>query len=250
MASSTAASARGRSTASPTRRRQGERFDWYRARMLGGRTNHWGRISLRFGPDDFQHKSIDGLGDDWPFTYDEIKPYYDNLDRLVGIFGSVEGIHNEPDGVFLPPPKPRCYELLIKQAADQLKITVYSVAAVDPDAAAQRPRAVPLLRPVRPRLCDAFELLVDLRLPSSRAGHRQAEDHHRRDGARSADEHRGPGDRRLVRQHEGRARVLGAREGRGAGGQRRRVGAADVQLEVAASSRTGCRTRAACSAST
>ena len=56
-------------------------------RMLGGRTNHWGRISLRFGPDDFRRKSLDGLGDDWPITYDDLKPYYDKVDRLVGIFG-------------------------------------------------------------------------------------------------------------------------------------------------------------------
>ena len=100
-----------------------QKFDWYRARMLGGRTNHWGRISLRFGPDDFRHKSIDGLGEDWPITYDDIKPYYDNLDRFVGIFGTVENLHNEPDGIFLPPPKPRCYELAIKKAADELNIT-------------------------------------------------------------------------------------------------------------------------------
>src|SRR3954467_3443033 len=98
-------------------------FFWFRSRMLGGRTNHWGRISLRFGPDDFRRKSLDGIGDDWPITYDEIKPFYDKLDRLVGIFGSMEGIPNEPDGIFQPPPKPRCYELLIKQAADALKIT-------------------------------------------------------------------------------------------------------------------------------
>jgi hypothetical protein len=91
--------------------------------MLGGRTNHWGRISLRMGPDDFKRRSLDGIGDDWPITYDEVKPFYDKLDRLVGIFGSMEGIPNEPDGVFQPPPKPRCYELLIKQAADRLKIT-------------------------------------------------------------------------------------------------------------------------------
>jgi choline dehydrogenase-like flavoprotein len=101
----------------------GETFDWLRARMVGGRTNHWGRISLRMGPDDFKGRSLDGLGDDWPIGYDDIKPYYDQLDRLVGIFGSNEGIRNEPDGVFLPPPKPRCYELLIKQAADKLAIT-------------------------------------------------------------------------------------------------------------------------------
>ena len=101
----------------------GSQFDWFRGRMLGGRTNHWGRISLRWGPDDFKRRSLDGIGDDWPITYDEIKPYYDKLDRLVGIFGSMEGIPNEPDGVFQPPPKPRCYELLIKQAADKLHIT-------------------------------------------------------------------------------------------------------------------------------
>jgi choline dehydrogenase-like flavoprotein len=101
----------------------GSTFDWFRSRMLGGRTNHWGRISLRFGPDDFRRKSLDGLGDDWPITYDDMKPYYDKVDRLIGIFGSNEGLPNDPDGIFLPPPKPRCYELLIKQAADRLKIT-------------------------------------------------------------------------------------------------------------------------------
>ncbi|HET6568194.1 MAG TPA: GMC family oxidoreductase, partial [Rhodothermales bacterium] len=102
----------------------GTEWRWYRARMLGGRTNHWGRISLRFGPYDFKAKSRDGLGEDWPITYDEIKPYYDKLDRLVGLFGSNEGLYNEPDGIFMPAPKPRCYELLIKQACDKINIPV------------------------------------------------------------------------------------------------------------------------------
>jgi choline dehydrogenase-like flavoprotein len=105
---------------------EGQRWDWFRARMLGGRTNHWGRISLRWGPDDFRRKSIDGLGDEWPITYDDIKPFYDKLDQLVGIFGTNHaketGLHNEPDGIFMPPPKPRAYELLIKQASDKLGI--------------------------------------------------------------------------------------------------------------------------------
>jgi choline dehydrogenase-like flavoprotein len=101
---------------------EGERFDWYRARMLGGRTNHWGRISLRMGPDDFRRKTLDGLGDDWPITYDDLKPYYDDLDRFVGLFGSNEGIPNEPDGIFLPPPAPRCYEMLIKQGSEKVGI--------------------------------------------------------------------------------------------------------------------------------
>ena len=107
----------------PYTKAPGTDFDWWRARMLGGRTNHWGRISLRFGPDDFQHKSIDGLGDNWPITYDDIKPYYDEVDKLIGLFGSVENLHNHPDGIFLPPPKPRCYELLVQQASKRLNVT-------------------------------------------------------------------------------------------------------------------------------
>lgn len=108
----------------PYTQKNGTRFDWFRSRMLGGRTNHWGRISLRFGPNDFKAKSIDGLGEDWPISYDDIKPYYDKLDQLVGVFGSNEGIFNEPDGIFLPPPKPRLHELFIKKAGKNLKIPV------------------------------------------------------------------------------------------------------------------------------
>jgi choline dehydrogenase-like flavoprotein len=101
----------------------GSQFDWFRSRMLGGRTNHWGRISLRFGPDDFRRKSIDGLGDDWPISYDDLKPYYDKIDQLIGIFGvNLPKFPNEPDGMFMPPPAPRCYELLIKKACDRLNI--------------------------------------------------------------------------------------------------------------------------------
>ncbi|HEX6537414.1 MAG TPA: GMC family oxidoreductase [Gemmatimonadaceae bacterium] len=107
----------------PYTRAPGSDFYWWRARMLGGRTNHWGRISLRFGPDDFRRRSLDGLGDDWPIGYDDLAPYYDRVDELIGIFGSVEGLHNHPDGKFLPPPRPRCYELLVKQACDRLGVT-------------------------------------------------------------------------------------------------------------------------------
>jgi len=101
----------------------GNTFDWFRSRMLGGRTNHWGRISLRFGPHDFQRKTLDGLGDDWPIAYDDLKPYYDKIDGFIGVFGeNLPNMPNEPDGIFLPPPKPRCYELLIKQASEKLNI--------------------------------------------------------------------------------------------------------------------------------
>lgn len=102
---------------------EGSKFMWWRGRMLGGRTNHWGRISLRFGPDDFKGHSRDGLSEDWPIAYDDVAPYYDRIDDLIGVFGSTEGLHNHPDGKFLPPPAPRCYELLVKKASDKLGVT-------------------------------------------------------------------------------------------------------------------------------
>ena len=101
-----------------------DKWDWWRARMVGGRTNHWGRISLRFGPKDFKRRSIDGLGDDWPISYEDVKPYYDKIDQLIGVFGSNEGLPNDPDGIFLPPPKPRLHELMIKKTATGMGIPV------------------------------------------------------------------------------------------------------------------------------
>ncbi len=100
----------------------GEDFLWWRSRMLGGRTNHWGRISLRMGEYDFKPKSRDGLGFDWPMTYQDVAPYYDKVEELIGVFGSKEGMENTPDGVFMPPPPPRCYELYIKKTTDKLGI--------------------------------------------------------------------------------------------------------------------------------
>jgi len=108
----------------PYTTKAGTEFHWFRSRMLGGRTNHWGRISLRFGPDDFKRKTMTGVGEDWPIGYDDISPYYDKVDRLIGVFGSKENIRNEPDGIFLPAPKPRLHELMIKKAATSIGIPV------------------------------------------------------------------------------------------------------------------------------
>jgi len=97
----------------------GSQFKWFRSRMLGGRTNHWGRMSLRFGPYDFQGRSRDGMGVDWPIGYGELAPYYDKVERLIGVFGAAEGIENSPDspeGVLQPPPKPRAYEYWVTEA--------------------------------------------------------------------------------------------------------------------------------------
>ncbi len=104
-----------------------QNFMWWRPRMLGGRTNHWGRIALRMGPYDFKPRARDGLGIDWPFTYEDLAPYYDKVEALIGVFGSNEGLENTPDspaGVLLPPPKARAYELLIKRGSARLNVPV------------------------------------------------------------------------------------------------------------------------------
>src|SRR6058998_3052095 len=100
----------------------GSRFRWFRSRIVGGRTNHWGRIALRFAPVDFKARSSDGMGDDWPISYDDLAPYYDKVESYIGVFGTKENVSSAPDGVFLSPPKPRCTELMVKKACDKLNI--------------------------------------------------------------------------------------------------------------------------------
>ena len=100
----------------------GSRFHWFRSRIVGGRTNHWGRIALRFAPVDFRGRSNDGMGDDWPIRYEDLAPYYDKVESYIGVFGTSENIPSAPDGVFLPPPKPRCTETIVKKACDGLSI--------------------------------------------------------------------------------------------------------------------------------
>ena len=110
-----------------TSEERGGRFDWWRARMLGGRTNHWGRYSFRNGPYDFKPRSRDGLGFDWPLDYDELAPYYDKVEMLIGVYGDTQGLENTPDspeGVLQPPPAPKVSDLLVQQRAGKLGIPV------------------------------------------------------------------------------------------------------------------------------
>lgn len=102
-------------------------FWWWRSRMLGGRTNHWGRISLRFGEFDFKPKSRDGLGVDWPISYEDLAPWYDRVEQLIGVYGENDGIANAPNsspGVLLPPPKPRLGELMAKKSGKKSGVPI------------------------------------------------------------------------------------------------------------------------------
>ncbi|HRX53853.1 MAG TPA: GMC family oxidoreductase [Verrucomicrobiales bacterium] len=107
-----------------------EQFAWWRARMLGGRTNHWGRISLRNGPYDFKPKSRDGLGFDWPISYEDVADYYTKAEMLIGVYGTNTGMENtpsSPDGVLLPPPKGRASELVTQKYAKKVGVPVVPI---------------------------------------------------------------------------------------------------------------------------
>lgn len=94
----------------------GTPYAWVRARVLGGKTNIWGRVSLRLSDYDFKAKSHDGVGDDWPIGYADVAPYYDKVDRLLGISGTTERLPQLPDSLYQRPIKLNCGEMLLKRA--------------------------------------------------------------------------------------------------------------------------------------
>src|SRR5215831_12698836 len=100
----------------------GSDFSWFRSRFLGGRTNHYGRYSLRFADYDFKPRSRDGLGWDWPLSYEDVSPYYDKAESFIGVVGTREGIRSAPDGVFQTPGPPKVHDILIKNACGKLAI--------------------------------------------------------------------------------------------------------------------------------
>ena len=70
---------------------EGSKFQWFRSRIVGGRTNHYGRISLRYADYDFKPYSRDGVGTDWPISYEDIAPYYDKAERFIGVMQAARG---------------------------------------------------------------------------------------------------------------------------------------------------------------
>ncbi len=90
-------------------------FSWQRLRIVGGRSLVWGRQSYRLSDTDFKAASRDGYGDDWPFSYADLAPYYDIVERYVGITGAAEKNEMLPDGQFLPPMQMTCGEVRLRE---------------------------------------------------------------------------------------------------------------------------------------
>lgn len=93
-------------------------FAWIRGYHLGGRSLMWGRQSYRLAPMDFEANAKDGHGTDWPIRYDDLAPWYDHVERFIGVAGSKEGLDQLPDGEFLPPFGLNDAEIQFKQAIE------------------------------------------------------------------------------------------------------------------------------------
>jgi choline dehydrogenase-like flavoprotein len=91
-------------------------FAWIRGRQVGGKSITWGRQSYRLSDYDLKAASRDGFGVDWPISYADLAPYYDRVERFVGVSGQAEGLPQLPDGQFLPPMELTCGEQLLKKA--------------------------------------------------------------------------------------------------------------------------------------
>lgn len=94
-------------------------FNWFRLRILGGRSLVWGRQSYRLSDLDFKAASHDGYGDDWPIGATDLAPWYDKVEQFIGISGAAEGVPQLPDGKFLPPMPMTCGEIILRKAVKE-----------------------------------------------------------------------------------------------------------------------------------
>jgi len=102
----------------------GTKYAWVRARLLGGKTNIWGRLALRLSDYDFKGKTHDGYGEDWPISYADIEPYYDKVDLYLGISGHKENLPHLPDSLFQRPNKLTGSEVKLRKSLATMNRTV------------------------------------------------------------------------------------------------------------------------------
>ena len=98
----------------------GTGYAWVRARVLGGKTNIWGRLALRLSDYDFKAKTHDGYGEDWPISYKDVAPYYDKVDLYLGISGVKENLPHLPDSIFQRPVRLTAAEMKLRQGVKKL----------------------------------------------------------------------------------------------------------------------------------
>jgi len=111
----------------PTMRPGKEGFDSERSRGVGGKTMLWNAVALRLSQRDLKGRTFEGAGEDWPIDYKDLAPYYDVIEREVGVCGNRDGLEDLPDGEFLPPVPMKCSDQIIRRAAESLGAKVVHV---------------------------------------------------------------------------------------------------------------------------
>jgi choline dehydrogenase-like flavoprotein len=112
-----------RDTEHPYTTPSGRPYLWVRGYHLGGRSITWGRLSYRMSDYDFNANKLDGIGVDWPIRYADLSPWYDRVERFIGVSGKNEGLEQLPDGQFLPPMDLTCIETAFKERIETLHPT-------------------------------------------------------------------------------------------------------------------------------
>jgi choline dehydrogenase-like flavoprotein len=92
---------------------------WIRGRLLGGRLNSYGRVLQRMSDLDFKAAGRDGIGEDWPFSYAELEPYYDRVEEFIGVYGNRDGLAHPPDGKYVGPAKLTAVEQEFKEKVEE-----------------------------------------------------------------------------------------------------------------------------------
>ena len=94
-------------------------YIWMRGRMLGGRLNAYGKVLNRMSDLDFKAASRDGIGTDWPFSYEELAPYYDSVEQTMGVYGNADHAPAIPDGTYVGPAKLTTVEREFKERVEE-----------------------------------------------------------------------------------------------------------------------------------
>ena len=94
---------------------EGDKFYWIRPGAVGGKSLIWGRWSFRWSPEDFEANKKENVGIDWPIRYDDLAPWYDYVEKVVGVSGSRENLPQLPDSLFQPPMQMNVAEKWLKE---------------------------------------------------------------------------------------------------------------------------------------
>ncbi len=173
-----------------------------RVRALGGRTLHWNAVTLRYAPRDFKEWSLQGIEEDWPLSYEELEPYYDRIEQIIGVCGNDDHLEILPAGKnYLPPIPWRCSEHIMKRATNAMGIPLIAVRKAVLTRPLRSAAALPLLWPLHGWMRRRVDLQHARLHVAQSSGYRQFHPSPECPGARGPGRPRRPGERGLLHRH-------------------------------------------------